>query len=444
MSSDFKYLKELCLSTSIHAIPSITRSPRKITKLFWVIFFLLSSGLCSYFLFESLMSYLSFTVTTSVRYFYEKRAPFPMITLCNKYSFSTKYALELLNEIIKRENINSFITSNAKIDERTRATVLTQLFAKSDYLNDTLKKKLGIQIEEMLIECQFGTSDCSAEDFEWYYDFLYGNCYKFNSGKSLSGKNLDLKNVKFTAASNGLRLVLYSPKPDQDELISTSYGFHLSVTNQSYLSYFEQGFDVSLGMESVVKISKTIINQVPSPYSDCDLDLIEDNYDPEKLEMINAFKKMNKTYRKNDCIELCKQKVIIQKCHCHIPFLYPFSSQVPCINFTQHECYYISFNNLYEDISYNECFENCPLECETVDYTVSISNSITPARSFYENKLKNNPVVKKSNKSLDYDSMKSQFAYISLYIGDLRYTKIQEIPNFTFIDFVCNIGNYFD
>ena len=441
MNSEFAYLKELALSTSIHAIPSITRSPRVITKILWIFFFLLASGFCAYFLFESIMHFLRFEVTTSVRYVYEKNATFPMITFCNKNSFTTNYAFELLNDIIKREKINSIITSKSNIDNITRATALAQLYAKSDYLNNTLKKKLGTQIQDMLITCTFGSIDCTAEDFEWYYDYLYGNCYRFNSGKNSRGDDLELKKIKFTSRFDGLKLVLYSPKSDQDEVISTSNGFYFSVSNQSYVSDFSQGFDVSLGMESVVKISKTIINQVPNPYSDCDFDLIDDKYDQQKFEMINAFKIMNKSYRKNDCIELCKQKIIIQKCDCHIPFLHSFSSKVPCINFTQHECYYNAFHDLYDDSKYNECFDNCPLECETVDYSVSISNSISPARSFYEKTLKNNPIVKNSNNSLDYDTMKSQFAYISLYVGDLRYTKIQEIPNFTFIDLICNIGN---
>jgi hypothetical protein len=440
MISNLDYLKELGLSTSIHAIPSIIRSPRLITKILWSIFFLLAFCLCLFSLSENLANYLRFEVTTSVKYVYEKNATFPMITLCNKNSFTTNYALELLNQVIKRENINNITSSNSNIDNKTRATTLSQLFAKS-YLNNNQKKKLSFQLEEMLIICQFSNSDCTAQDFEWYYDYLYGNCYKFNSGKNLNEKDVDLKKIKFTSSFEGLRLVLFSPKPEQDEIISTSYGFHLSVTNQSHLSDFSQGFDVGLGTESLVKISKTIINKVPSPYSDCNVDLIDGKYDKQQLEMINAFKIMNKTYRKNDCIELCKQKIIIENCHCHIPYFYSFSNQVPCVNFSQHECFYSYNKNLFNDVKYDECVDSCPLECETVDYSVTISNSITPTRSFFENILMNKPIVKNKSKTLDYDSMKSQFAYISLYFGDLRHTKIQEIPNFTFIDFLCNIGN---
>ena len=68
-------------------------------------------------------------------------------------------------------------------DEKIR-TAVPHRYAKSDYLNDTEKKKLGYPFEDMLIDCKFEANTCSASEFEWYYDYNYGNCYRFNSGLS--------------------------------------------------------------------------------------------------------------------------------------------------------------------------------------------------------------------------------------------------------------------
>ena len=32
----------------------------------------------------------------------------------------------------------------------------------------------------MLITCVFNLRSCNTSDFVWFYDLMYGNCYKFN------------------------------------------------------------------------------------------------------------------------------------------------------------------------------------------------------------------------------------------------------------------------
>ena len=60
-------------------------------------------------------------------------------------------------------------------------------------------KQNGFQIEQMLISCQFDLSTCSVKDFKWFYNFDYGNCYRFNWNKTV------VKMVKQSGQLNGLR-----------------------------------------------------------------------------------------------------------------------------------------------------------------------------------------------------------------------------------------------
>ena len=45
------------------------------------------------------------------------------------------------------------------------------------------KKEFGYSFDEMFLACYFATKSCERDDFEYFYDYLYGNCFTFNSGK---------------------------------------------------------------------------------------------------------------------------------------------------------------------------------------------------------------------------------------------------------------------
>jgi hypothetical protein len=55
----------------------------------------------------------------------------------------------------------------------------------------------------MLISCLYNFKACNSDDFEWFYDTVYGNCYKFNSAKQTN--RLD-EIVTKPGPLNGLRL----------------------------------------------------------------------------------------------------------------------------------------------------------------------------------------------------------------------------------------------
>lgn len=175
--------------TSLHALPRIVKASSLYIKIIWVAIFMMTSSFCSYMIFKNINKYLQFEVTTKIRYVYEANSVFPLITICNKNPLLTEYAKQMLNEVSIKNNLSELFDLNGtKLEEnKTYFSVLVGLgllYAKSDYLNDTEKKKLGYPFEDMLIDCKFEANTCSASEFEWYYDYNYGNCYRFNSGLS--------------------------------------------------------------------------------------------------------------------------------------------------------------------------------------------------------------------------------------------------------------------
>ena len=61
----------------------------------------------------------------------------------------------------------------------TRTMVMSAL--RDLKIPDNFLKSLGLTIKEMLISCTFNSIECSANDFIWFYDTYYGNCFIFNA-----------------------------------------------------------------------------------------------------------------------------------------------------------------------------------------------------------------------------------------------------------------------
>ena len=441
-----KIISEMALSTSVHAIPNIIRTPHRKLKIIWIIFFLISTGFCLFLVFKSITTYLEFEITTKIKYIYEPKSVFPAITICNKNPLLTDYAKNMLRDVTKRNNLTDlFDTTENKIEsDPTLFSIvvgLGLLYAKSEYLNETEKKKLGYSMDDMLIDCNFEVESCTSNDFVWYYDYNYGNCYRFNSGKNQKGEPVDLKVSKQAGKFNGLKIILFLPNNDVVQTFSLSNGLHIMINNQSFLPNSDEGFDVSTGTETSVAITKTISNQLPYPYSDCYAESTDD--DESKTfdsDIVKTMKSLNMKYRQKDCFDMCFQQYIIQQCDCYLPNTYSFQNQNPCTNILNMFCFYQKYKEYFEYYFHNVCHKLCPSECETIKYSVSASFSDFPSKMSY-NLWANSPKLMTHNKTpRTFESLKREMIYLYIYFDELKYMSTRELPNLTFIELLSNIG----
>ena len=142
-------------------------------------------------------------------------------------------------------------------------------------LSDTKKKELGHNIEDILIECIFNNVECSKEDFVWYYDKLYGNCFTFNSDNSTNEKRV----VNRPGKIYGLSLTLFDKMPAPLKRLLSEHGFKIKLDNNIIDS---DGIDLLPGVETSVAVTKIISKQLPEPYSSCHID----NDEPENFESL--------------------------------------------------------------------------------------------------------------------------------------------------------------
>ena len=116
--------------------------------------------------------------------------------------------------------------------------------------NNTFQKSLSYSLNESLIKCTIGTLECSASDFFYTFDACYGNCYSFNIGFNSSGDPIDLIQITKTGNINGLKLELFIGDPKNVPDFLETFGYHVIIHNQTYPIAFNEGYDISTGVET--------------------------------------------------------------------------------------------------------------------------------------------------------------------------------------------------
>ena len=127
-----------------------------------------------------------------------------------------------------------------------------------------------------------------SQDFVWYFDFMFSNCWRFNSGKDPSDQSMDLKTLTTSGMMNGLRL-------DQ------TTGAHLILHdgNLESISLYK-GVDVATGALTNAAVGKNYINRLEKPYS-----AFRNDIGSEYSYLVKAMLARNLTYTKSECILQC-------------------------------------------------------------------------------------------------------------------------------------------
>jgi hypothetical protein len=179
-------------SSTSHGFPNIFRTKIIAIKIMWLIFLIVSSGLCGYMVMKSILDYLSFDVITKIRIQNEVPMEFPTITICNLNPFYKKQIHVYMQEVLGY-NFSDFDELNIT-DFDNGIYLISNLFKEPSFSQEKLKET-GPSIDQMLIYCSFMSLECTKDDFEWYFMPDYGNCYRFNSGKNSTSDQVPIKEI---------------------------------------------------------------------------------------------------------------------------------------------------------------------------------------------------------------------------------------------------------
>lgn len=132
-------MKQLLKSSSIHGISHMFVTKRIQFQVMWILLFAVSSCGCTYYVYKSVLDFLSYETDTKISSITEIVQQFPTVSLCSYYNSSFQFQ------------------------------PLSIAFNFQDITKDW------------------------KNHFEVYNDTRYGQCYRFNSGRNFTGHSIPIK-----------------------------------------------------------------------------------------------------------------------------------------------------------------------------------------------------------------------------------------------------------
>jgi hypothetical protein len=114
--------------------------------------------------------------------------------VCNMNSLTKKESENFSRTVLERDFLTDYFTKpvfpNFNIAMQfSRFLVGSDAFYVTNYKKvDKFMYRLGYSLDEMLISCTFNMVSCNSDDFELFYDIIYGDCYTFNGRNSKTVK----------------------------------------------------------------------------------------------------------------------------------------------------------------------------------------------------------------------------------------------------------------
>ena len=425
-------------SSTIHAIPNIIRNKSYFFKFFWTFWFIASSGVCLWFMSESIITFFDYEVVNKISAVNKMSIEFPTVTICNLNFATSNFSSDLYEEIknetyldISQISYSSNKTTSEFTDQSfyLLKNYLFMLLAKSKakLKGSSYVKKLGLSLNEMLIVCLFNAQICSENDFEYFYSYNYGNCFKFNYANDKFASN--------NGKDYGLVLQLYVAP---SSFFSVYDGLTIFIGDKDYDLTTTEGIDAPTGFSTNVAIQRVTTESQPKPYSECTENLsISEDYDSldYKLSVKN-----NNPYNRGFCFRMCFRKYLENNCNCTDSIDFSYYGIKPCLSIAELQCTYKAYssfinNKVYEEA--NSC--DCPIKCKITNYFTTVSLSKFPSLN-YANVLLKNPNVISKLPNATFESLKENILSFNVYYNDLTQVTISESPKILLPDLIANLG----
>ena len=135
----------------------------------------------------SIISYFDYETVSKTENIHQTLTEFPAVTICNINPFLTNESIDFVNDIFVKNGIldpNNMTAFYFQL--KATAYPFFRYYAATNALNpeynDSFRKSLAPDISDMLFSCNFNFQECTANDFTWFFDSYFGNCFTFNSG----------------------------------------------------------------------------------------------------------------------------------------------------------------------------------------------------------------------------------------------------------------------
>ena len=358
-----------------------------------IFFFLISSVYCSYTLWTSLYKYFQYDTVTSVKIIQEIPTNFPAITFC-----SLKQRKKICNE-------------------------------KSDQEKEKIVKSL-------LLHCEINWKYCTSEDFKYFRDPQFGDCFTFNNDD-------EIIQTTVPGPDFGLSVDFFLGNPttyldSRDKFGDTiGEGIILVVHNQSNLPFLNNDRVLAAtGAQTDLKLSRNFISKLGPPYSDC----VNNNKNLKSKFYDYIVNTLKLAYSQQLCISICLQKEIYDECGCSLNWFHKYQNSSYCGD-DKNECLQritkITITKLLNEKLKTYCLKKCPFECNEIRYKISTSRSLYPS-PYLRNLIYNYSIVKESG--ILIEDIDKAVVKINVFYESTTYITTTETEAMTAIVLFSNIG----
>ncbi len=242
-------------------------------------------------------------------------------------------------------------------------------------------------------------------------------------------------------------------KKDRQDYYSDERGIYLAVTNNSALPLTNyEGIKLSVGQATYAKISRTFITHLPSPFSDCRIDVSSASSNDNPIYKRTL--ELNQ-YSVDLCYDLCLQRDFINlQCNCSDPSLAPFNVTIPVCNTTPLLNCSKNVRDQFDNVNDIDeaCAKYCPNPCNEYNYELSTSISDYPTDYYFEI-LKNSTElyskfktylneINKTNLNEIESIVSNSILKVNVFYGDLSYVLISDIQAITADVWFGTVGNW--
>ena len=424
-----KRLKSILSNSTVHAVPNITRTKNKLVIILWSIFLFFSTGICSYFILDSIFEYYEYNTNTKIETIFESSSEFPEITVCNLNIFTTPYAFEFLNNLSRENQIDIFNQSDDLASFKTMARSALPI------LSFEKRSKMSFSSSEFIFKCSFNYIPCDVQNFTEIFDKYYGKCFKFNPVT---------QNFK-TGLIYGLNLILNVWFDESLDFFNENIGALIRINNPSFRRINNSSFrsaeseldvQLSVGHDTSILLDKRVEKRLKKPYSKCEYQ--EDSQDDYDSEFVKLLREKGIRYSLKYCLSNCYQKYLISLYNCTDAEEFSFYDNVhDCVSKKEVEniigAYYT-----FIDTKYKECLSVCPIECDknriiatqTSSKMFSVRNK-TKLLRFFENK---------NYTQLTPDIIRNSLVKLQINYDSFSYTKMSEFPSKNLVSVISDIG----
>ncbi|EDO48656.1 predicted protein [Nematostella vectensis] len=403
---------------------------------------------------ESFINFFDYPFTTTTLLVYDKRLPFPAISMCNyNDARMSKMNGTLMNEI--------FVAS--KLEGRNTSHLQSQL--TGELMQRTLKEAAH-RLPDMIKECSWQKhGKCSWKNFTSFKSADGDTCYTFNSGRK--DPILSMSNV---GEENGLRLVIDTQHSEYYYDVKNA-GFKVILHDQGETPVKMQGLSVSPGFTSYMELKRTKVTNLPFPYKTmCGM--------PE-LKYFNS-------YSKSKCFLDKLTQYVVTLCGCRDWFM-PVNgitgidignpvrnlsklgkARYQCVTtkqrhpacgklgHTSSSCDYFDgkrgsrvselqafFVPTYSVLLISAYFEEnkldqCPVACNSVEYSAQLSYARFPANNYAKMLAKEYGLKGSDEENRQY--LRDNLIEIKIYYEDLTYFDVQQVPSYDLYSLLGDVG----